>query len=729
MIGKAAARYRILAVDDDETVRLLYEAILCGPDEAPDDRIPEFDLTLCGGAEEAVRTCKAARESGDPFTVAFLDLLMPPGPDGIWAAEQIRDFDPEIHFVFVTSQSDVHPVDIARCVPPQEKLLYVQKPLEPLAIQSFAAALGAKWYAQRQLAETNQTLERLVEERTAALRRSEVVLERAQKMAHVGSWRLDPELDRLDYSEELGRIVGRRHDQMPETVAGFVQLAHPEDAEELRYWLDESLRDRGDVFDTEHRVVKPDGEERIVRQVIEVARDENGAALEVLAAVQDLTELRRSEEKIAFQAYHDALTGLPNRRLLKDRISVALPHARRRGQGLALLFIDLDDFKTVNDSLGHSTGDRLLQAVARRLTSIMRDEDTVARHGGDEFVALLQDISGPSDAVYFAERILKALAVPHEIEGREVILQGSIGITLFPEDGTDPEVLISNADIAMYRAKDLGRGSYKLFTPAMNVQVRERMELELSLRAGLQNEEFVVYYQPILPAAGGTPVAVEALIRWHRPGRGLVMPSEFIPLAEETGLIVPIGEWVLRAACRDCLRWRRQGAKELVVSVNLSPRQFRDKDLVATVSHTLHETGLPADGLSLELTEGAVMHDVESAIATMHEIDGLGVALSMDDFGRGYSSLYHLKRFPIRTLKIDQGFVGDLVNRPEDASIVLAIISMGRSLNLSVVAEGVETPEQLEFLRVHECDRMQGFMLGRPVPFDELSHQIKGEPG
>ncbi len=716
-----------MAVDDDEAVRLLYAAILSPQDDDPQDiaRWP-YDLMLCAGAEEAVRACQAARDAGAPFVVAFLDLLMPPGPDGVWAAEQMRAVDPDVHFVFVTAHAEVHPVDIGRRVPPQEKILYVQKPLQPLAIQSFAASLGAKWHAERQLEEAKDRLEQLVEARTEELRSSEAMLARAEKMAHLGSWRYDPGVDRVEYSEEVGRIVGRPAELLPHNMDGFVALAHPDDQNELHRWLDDSLWDTRGLFDIEHRVVRPDGVERIVRQLIRVVRDEQGRAMEVLGAVQDLTELRRSEEQIAFQAYHDALTGLPNRRLLKDRLGVALPHARRRGKGLAVLFIDLDDFKIVNDSLGHSAGDVLLQSVAKRLSDIVRDEDTVARHGGDEFVIVLQDVAGPNDAVYFAERTLHALAAPHRIKGREVILEGSIGITLYPEDGNDPDVLIANADIAMYRAKELGRGSYKLFTPAMNVQVLERLELEGSLRSALKNDEFVVHYQPIFPVDSDRPVAVEALVRWNRPRVGMVWPSQFIPLAEETGLIIPIGDWVLRTACADCVRWRSTGAEELVVSVNLSPRQFQDKELLDKVSRALKETDLPAEGLCLEITEGAVMHDVENAIRTMNELNALGVSLSMDDFGRGYSSLYHLKRFPITTIKIDHGFVGDLTIRPEDMSIVCAIISMGRSLNLSVVAEGVETAEQLEFLRGQRCDRIQGFMVGKPVGFDEVSRVIEG---
>ncbi|MFH1059653.1 MAG: PAS domain S-box protein [Pseudomonadota bacterium] len=461
---------------------------------------------------------------------------------------------------------------------------------------------------------------------------------------------------------------------------------------------------------------------------ITAIKDAQGRTAHYVGVFHDITEAKRSQEQISYQAYHDALTGLPNRQLFNDRLKVALAQAQRRGRGLAILFLDLDNFKTINDSLGHATGDLLLVEAAKRLVRWVRDEDTVARLGGDEFIMLLSAVSEPDAAGQVAERILESLSEPMQVNDQELYITVSVGITLYPYDGLDPQTLISNADLAMYRAKSDGRNNYKLFAPAMNQAVVHRMELERSLRQALLKNEFEVYYQPKVELASGRMVGLEALVRWQRPGHGLVAPAEFIPLAEETGLIVPIGHWVLKTACARTKLWLDLGHRDLRVAVNLSPRQFTQRNLVQMVAEVLADTGLPPDSLELEVTESVLMHSVEEAIATMEELNAMGVRLFMDDFGRGYSSLYHLKRFPMQALKIDRSFVQDVTSNPSDASIVNTIINMGRSLNLQVVAEGVETREQLEFLRDNQCDQMQGFLFSRPVPAEEIE-RLLGQTG
>jgi diguanylate cyclase (GGDEF)-like protein/PAS domain S-box-containing protein len=465
---------------------------------------------------------------------------------------------------------------------------------------------------------------------------------------------------------------------------------------------------------------RKDGEAYPQWLAITAIQDPQGNTAHYVGVFHDITEIKRSEEQISFQAYHDALTGLPNRLLFKDRLNMALAHAHRQKEGLALLFLDLDNFKNINDSLGHAMGDRLLQAVSARLVRWVRDEDTVARLGGDEFVMLLVGANTPDYAVQVAGRILENMAEPFKVHGQEFYITASIGITLYPHDGQDAEALVANADTAMYRAKADGRNNFKLFTPAMNQQVVLRMELERSLRQALKHGEFVMHYQPKVELVSGQVVGVEALIRWQRPGMGLVAPAEFIPVAEETGLIVPIGEWVLFTACHAAQGWREQGFHNLRVAVNLSPRQFRQRNLVQMVSRALAESGLPPRCLELEVTESVVMHSVDDAITTLGQLSDLGVQLFMDDFGRGYSSLYYLKRFPMHALKIDRSFVSDIVGNPGDASIVDTIISMSRSLNLKVVAEGVETQAQLDFLKRLRCDQMQGFLFSKALPVEEL---------
>ena len=462
---------------------------------------------------------------------------------------------------------------------------------------------------------------------------------------------------------------------------------------------------------------RPDGHE--FHQWLSVARM-GGDDGRLVWAVRDISAIKSSEEKITYLAYHDALTGLPNRRLFNDRLEKAISAAARKDQRLALLFLDLDNFKHVNDGLGHAAGDELLSETTRRLAGAVRDEDTVARLGGDEFIVLLLGIQEPEYAAVVAQRVLECMARPFCLRGREFFLSASVGITLFPDDGRDAQTLLSNADMAMYRAKGAGRNNFKLFTPELNEKVQRRMALEGALRTAIDKQEFLVHYQPKVELDQGRVVGVEALVRWQRPELGLVSPGEFIPLAEDTGQIVPIGRWVLEQACRQTKTWHDRGNGGLAVSVNLSPRQFQQKDLVPMVAETLERSGLDPRCLELEVTESMVMNSVDEAIVTLEELHRLGVQLSMDDFGKGYSNLYYLKRFPMNTLKIDKSFVRDVAVSSDDASIVDTIINMSRGLRLKVIAEGVENRDQLHFLRERRCDQMQGFLFSRPLPNDEL---------
>lgn len=432
-------------------------------------------------------------------------------------------------------------------------------------------------------------------------------------------------------------------------------------------------------------------------------------------------ERKRAEETIRHQAYHDVLTLLPNRMLFKDRFSQALAQAQRHKQLVAMLFLDLDRFKTINDTLGHAVGDRLLQGVAERLSKCLRDGDTIARLGGDEFMVLVPGIHQPEDAAKVADKILQAVRPSFRFEGHELHITTSIGISLYPHDGEDAETLFKNADVALYRAKDQGRNTYQLYTPSMNARAFEQLALENKLRRALENQEFVLHYQPQISIRSGKIVALEALVRW-RGSDGLIPPSEFIALSEDTGLILPLGEWVLHTACEQTHRWHKQGLNPLSVAVNISGRQFQQKNLIEIISNTLKDTRLDPKYLELELTESVVMQHPELAAEVLRELGSMGIQISIDDFGTGYSSLSSLRRFPINTLKIDQAFVRDCMVDSDDAAIVTAIISMARSLKLKVVAEGVETEEQLEFLRRQQCDLVQGFLLSRPMPADDLAH-------
>jgi diguanylate cyclase (GGDEF)-like protein/PAS domain S-box-containing protein len=442
----------------------------------------------------------------------------------------------------------------------------------------------------------------------------------------------------------------------------------------------------------------------------------------------EITGRKLAEQRIQHIAHHDVLTGLPNRMLLQDRLSQAIAYANRSGHPLWVMLIDLDRFKFVNDSLGHKAGDLLLKTVATRLQSSVRESDTVARLSGDEFVAILSEYPDESLSPVIIERVMKALAQPVTLEGKEFFVTCSIGVAVYEADGTPAQNLIERADIAMYSAKKQGRNCFQFYEPAMNEEAQERIRIESALRNALERDEFVLHYQPQVDLDSGRIVGMEALLRWQHPELGMVPPARFIGLAEETGLIVPIGTWVLRTACAQAMQWHAMGFEGLRVGVNLSARQFGQQDLVASIAAALAETGLPASALEIELTESLFMNDVTQAVSLLHELKTLGVALAIDDFGTGYSSFSYLRSFPIDVLKIDRSFVSDIATDADDAAIVVSIIALAHNLQLRVIAEGVESEEQLEFLRRHGCDEMQGYFFSRPVAppeFEQLLHEGK----
>jgi len=458
---------------------------------------------------------------------------------------------------------------------------------------------------------------------------------------------------------------------------------------------------------------------------ISAVRDAKGKITNYVGISQDITSRKETEERLNHLANHDALTGLPNRTLFSDRLNNALARGKRYGQNLAILFLDLDRFKVINDTLGHDVGDLLLQNLALRLSQSLRGADTVARWGGDEFIVLLGEIHTSQDAAAAARRILNLFSDPFILGGQEIFVTASIGISIYPKDGDDAQMLLSNADTAMYRAKEQGKNNYQFYTAEMNATALERLRLESDLRRALERGEFLLYYQPKINISSGQIVGVEALIRWNHPVRGMVPPQDFIPLAEETGLIVPIGEWVLKTACRQNFDWHTSGISSIRVAVNVSTQQFRKENLTETIDRILRETNLENCLLELEITESVMMEDMERAIIVMSELSDRGIHFSIDDFGTGYSSLVYLKRFPINILKIDRSLVRHIPANPDDTAIASAIISLGKSLKLKVVAEGVETQEQLSFFRNQECDEVQGYLFSHPLPAKEMTELLQ----
>ena len=556
--------------------------------------------------------------------------------------------------------------------------------------------------------------------REGVLQASENRLKQAQRLAQLGDWELDLVKDHVIWSDEVYRIFEIAPEHFGATLEAFMAAIHPEDREEVEAAYRASVAGHT-PYEIEHRLRMPDGRIKHVRERGETHYDEHGHPLRTIGTVQDITQSRKSEQQLVYLAHYDPLTHLPNRALLQSRLEHALEHARRNKARIALLFMDLDRFKNINDSLGHPAGDELLLGISARLQERIRESDTLARVGGDEFVILMEQLDRPEDAASLARELIALLRQSFVLDsGHTVYVGASIGITLCPEDGKDATSLLKNADAAMYLAKESGRNTYRFYTQALTQAADEQLALEAGLRRALEASEFILHYQPQVASMDGTPLGVEALVRWQPPGQAMISPARFIPIAEETGLIIPLGEWVLRTACRQAKAWLDAGLPRLTMAVNLSPRQFHQPDLVQRVRRILEETGLPPEHLELEITEGAVMAQGETAVGVLRELKALGLSLSIDDFGTGYSSLAYLKRFAIDTLKIDQSFVHDIPHDQDSMEITASIIAMAKNLHLKVLAEGVETEAQLAFLQIHNCEVCQGYLFSRPLPAGEL---------
>ena len=564
---------------------------------------PNFEVDSAHQGQQGVEMVRRAALDGRPYSMAFVDMRMPPGWDGLETIERLWATDPDVQVVICSAHTDYDWTEVVGRLGHCDKLLVLRKPAEPIEVLQCATALSRKW--------------------------------------------------------ENDRLVRDQVQRLEEAI---------------------SIRTRG---------------------------------------------LEAANRQLRHLATHDVLTGLPNRVLLDDRLTQAMAHADRDKSSFALLMCDLDRFKLINDSLGHRAGDELLQEVARRLSGVMRGIDTVARFGGDEFVLLGNSIADSTDAMQLAARAIEVLQAPVRVAGIDVHTSPSIGVAIYPADGASIEALLAHADAAMYCAKQRGRGIVQRYEPGMHAGTEDRVQLESDLHNAIALKQFQLYYQPKVDTQSGRVRSAEALIRWVHPTRGVISPGEFIPLAEECGLVGVIGQWVIQEACRQARAWQDDGVPSLRVSVNLSASQFRDSALVDNIRGALVDAGLEACILEVELTESAVMNDPEQSIAILEQLSKMGVLVSVDDFGTGYSSMSYLRRFPIDKLKIDRVFINEIASRPEDASIVRAIVSLAHSLRLKVVAEGVETPAQLEFLKAAKCDEYQGYHFSRPLPAAEFEQLIR----
>ncbi|HEY6094935.1 MAG TPA: EAL domain-containing protein [Gallionellaceae bacterium] len=556
-----------------------------------------------------------------------------------------------------------------------------------------------------------------IRENEARLRESEETLKRAQAVAHLGSWKVNLRDGKTSWSDEVYRILDLPLGG-PASLDACFNVILEEDRDFVTKAWNAALT--GAPYDVEYRVRTGQGV-RWVRDRAEITVDERGRPLFGIGTLQDITDSKESKAQIEFLAFHDALTGLPNRLLAKEHFEMAIAQTSRKDGKVALLFLDLDNFKTINDSLGHAVGDGLLQAAAERLRKSVRNSDTISRQGGDEFLVLLSGIADTEAMMGFAEKILGELGTPFDIQGYHLSTSASIGIAVYPDDGRDFHTLLKKADTAMYQSKKSGRGTFHFYTEQMNVEVVEYHQMRTGLAQALAHNEFTLHYQPQIDIASGAIIGAEALLRWQHPERGMVPPAQFIPIAEDSGHVVAIGEWVLQEACRQAVAWQQAGLPELVIAVNLSAVQFKRSRLEDTVTRALTESGLRPQLLELELTESILIQDADNILGTLHRLKALGIKLSIDDFGTGYSSLSYLSRFAVEKLKIDQSFVHDMVNNPGNAAIVRAIIQMAKSLGLKTVAEGVEDEQQLAQLRLHHCDEAQGYHFGKPMTAEQFT--------
>lgn len=557
------------------------------------------------------------------------------------------------------------------------------------------------------------------------LRQSEARLARAQKIAGMGSWEWNIKTGDIFWSDQLFHIFGLEKAAQPNITMEWVfSLVHPTDLPALKKVMLVTAKS-GKPFNIVYRINSATDGEIVVNSQGEVSLGDDGKPLLVSATTLDITARIRAESEIQQLINYDTLTGLPNRSLLHDRLKLAIAQAARENLLLGVLILDLDRFKDINDSLGHHVGDKLLKTVSKRLAACVRETDTLARLGGDEFVAILVGVHNIDGITTVAKKVLGLIAEPVYMEGHEIYTTGSIGIAVYPMDGEDSQTLLKHADLAMYQAKELDRNNFQFFSRDMNIKMLERMMLENSMRKALDREDFFLVYQPQVDARTGKITGMEALLRWQHPDLGLLSPDKFIYLAEETGFIVAIGEWVLRTACRQNKQWQDMGLPSVRMAVNLSAKQFVQKGLDETISAILLESGLDPQWLELEITESAVMKNADENAEILRKFRDMGSSIAIDDFGTGYSSLSYLKHFPITRLKIDRSFVRDITSNPDDAAIAEIIIAMAQTLKLEVIAEGVETRTQMEFLSFNNCVEMQGYLFSRPVRADVFENYLR----
>jgi diguanylate cyclase (GGDEF)-like protein/PAS domain S-box-containing protein len=752
---------RILIVDDNRSIHEDFKKILSAPPdstevddaeakllgvEAREKQVAEqFDIESAYQGEEALKMVRDSAEAGNPYAVAFVDMRMPPGWDGVETIQHIWGADKEIQVVICTAYSDYSWEEIAQRLGNIERLLILKKPFDTVEVCQLACALTEKWHLARHAHLKLHQLRSLLDERTTTLhgevaerQRSEAELRQSHNRyalamagANDGIWDWDLTTGNMFYSARWKSMIGESEDSLKRTPDEWFQRVHPDDLKRLRSELDAQMHGRAEPMNCEYRILHADGQYRWMLCRGTAVLDGCGKALRAAGSQTDITDRMMAEAQLRHDALHDPMTGLPNRALLLDRIGQSIHRVKRfSDQCFAIVFFDLDRFKIVNDSLGHAGGDQLLMSMSRRVETALRAGDTLchsqgdklARLGGDEFVALLDSIRSAADAVRVVERLQAAIAQPFNIDGHEVFASASFGIAISNEKYNSPEEILRDADTALYAAKNSGRGMYCIFDPQMHASALQRLVLESELRHAIENSQLRLMYQPVQSLATGQLVEIEALVRWEHPKRGTIAPADFIPLAEETGLIRPMGIWALREACRQVKQWHTDVPElaELTVAVNVSGHQFGRGVMPAEIMRLLVQSGLPAKYLKLEITETTIMDNAGPALSEMMAIQAMGVQFHLDDFGTGYSSLSHLHKMPIAALKIDRSFISGMAGNRTGTAIVQAIVLLARSLEMRVITEGVENQQQADFLKGLGCDAAQGFFFAKPLGVDEM---------
>jgi len=632
----------------------------------------------------------------------LLDVIMP-DLDGFEVCSRIRRLPggERVPIIMITGQDDYQSINQAFNSGATD---FVVKPINPLLLS----------YRIRYIIRANQAM--------SDLNVREIMLASARELAHLTNWEWRVSDDAVNWGEEMCRMVGIARENAPRSYDDFLGLVCADDRVAVHDAITLALEHNSNVS-FEHRMLTADGIELTFRQDGAVMKGADGVPVQILFTCQDITQTKIAEQKIKFLAYYDRLTGLPNRFLFKEHMAKALNNCRRSGLFLAVLYVDIDNFRNINNTFGREVGDRILKEVSARLRDCLRRSDTAgnvaehevtARFGADEFGIILEGLKDMADAAIVARRVIDTVTRVVLIGDNEIYLNCRVGVSGYPDDGDSVNELMKSADSALSLAKEMERNSYQFYTAELNTKAFARFALETSLRRAVERQEFVLLYQPQVSLGTGTVTGVEALIRWVHPDLGVVSPMEFIPLAEETGLIVPIGAWVLRTACAQCQAWAEAGM-EIRVAINLSAGQFRDAMLIDEIRQVLAETGVKPELIELEITESMLMDNIEGSIERLDQISQFGCRLSIDDFGTGYSSLNYLKRFPVDVLKVDRSFVSDVTNSEDDAMIVKAIVTLAHNLELEVVAEGVETREHLSYLSYLGCDLIQGYLVSKPV--------------